>query len=195
MVTTTVHDNTFSAPAPGELELLQRFMNLHVHPSESDRRSLPPPREMVRGFLVDRGLLDQKERFTEADREKAAHLVEALRSLVGVNDGRTLSEAEARVIDEVDLAAGLHPHFRADGSPTLEPRGGGVAGAFGRLVAIAFIAFYDGTWEHLRQCANDDCRAVFFDRSKNHSGRWCSMQSCGNRAKVRAWRERQRATG
>jgi predicted RNA-binding Zn ribbon-like protein len=186
------HDDT--APAPGDLEVLQRFMNLHQHASPGDGLSLPPPREMVRAFLVDRGLLDQEERFTEADRERAARLVDALRSLVGLNDGRTLSEGDARTIDEVGLAAGLHPHFHAVGSPTLEPRGGGVAGAFGRLVAIAFVALYDGKWAHLRQCANDDCRAVFFDRSKNHSGRWCSMQSCGNRAKVRAWRDRQRAT-
>ncbi len=34
---------------------------------------------------------------------------------------------------------------------------------------------------------------VFFDRSKNKSGKWCSMNACGNRAKVRAFRARQAA--
>ncbi|HWL91166.1 MAG TPA: CGNR zinc finger domain-containing protein, partial [Actinomycetota bacterium] len=34
---------------------------------------------------------------------------------------------------------------------------------------------------------------VFFDGSKNKSGKWCSMAACGNRAKVRAFRERQAA--
>jgi predicted RNA-binding Zn ribbon-like protein len=34
---------------------------------------------------------------------------------------------------------------------------------------------------------------VFYDRSKNRSGRWCVMAECGNRAKVRAYRERERA--
>jgi predicted RNA-binding Zn ribbon-like protein len=192
MLEIAVHEGTTPA-APGALELLQRFLNLHVHASAGDRRSLPPPREMVRAFLVDRGLLDQKERFTEADREKAMRLASALRNLVDTNAGKALSQADAEVIDRAGLAAGLHPHFYATGHPTLEPRGGGLTSALGRLVAIAFVASFDGTWGHLKRCANDACGAVFFDHSKNHSGRWCSMQSCGNRAKVRAWRERQRA--
>jgi predicted RNA-binding Zn ribbon-like protein len=73
------------------------------------------------------------------------------------------------------------------------PSEGGVEGALGRLVAIAFLSDLDGTWVFLKECAGEGCSAVFFDRSKNHSGRWCSMSVCGNRAKVRAWRERQRA--
>jgi predicted RNA-binding Zn ribbon-like protein len=188
------HEGT-APSAPGELELLQRFVNLHRHASPEDRRSLPPTREMVRDFLVSRGLIDQKERFTDADREKAMRLADALRHLVDANAGAALSQGDAEVIDRAGLAAGLHPHFHAIGDPTLEPRGEGLASALGRLVAIAFVASFDGTWEHLKRCANDACGAVFFDRSKNHSGRWCSMQSCGNRAKVRAWRERQRLTG
>jgi predicted RNA-binding Zn ribbon-like protein len=36
----------------------------------------------------------------------------------------------------------------------------------------------------LRECANDRCLWLFFDDSKNGTRRWCSMQSCGNRAKA-----------
>lgn len=36
----------------------------------------------------------------------------------------------------------------------------------------------------LRQCANDRCRWLFVDDSKGGSRRWCSMSTCGNRAKV-----------
>jgi predicted RNA-binding Zn ribbon-like protein len=75
------------------------------------------------------------------------------------------------------------------------PDAAGLDRALGRLVAIAFLAGLDGTWAHLKECAGEDCNAVFYDRSKNHSGRWCSMSACGNRAKVRAWRERQRVDG
>ncbi len=185
-----IHDDT--APAPGDLEILQRFLNLHVHEPGSTA-NLPPPTEMIRTFLVERGLLDGKERFTDEDRERAIELAEALRNLVPTNVDAPLSGADAEVIDGAGVAAGLHPHFHAAAEPTLEPRAGGIAAALGKIVAIAFVASFDGTWEHLKRCANGDCRSVFFDRSKNHSGRWCSMQSCGNRAKVRAWRERQRA--
>jgi len=36
----------------------------------------------------------------------------------------------------------------------------------------------------LRDCSNDKCLWLFLDDSKNGSRRWCSMQSCGNRAKA-----------
>jgi predicted RNA-binding Zn ribbon-like protein len=38
----------------------------------------------------------------------------------------------------------------------------------------------------IRKCESPDCVLYFYDRSKNHSRRWCSMSSCGNRAKAAA---------
>lgn len=38
--------------------------------------------------------------------------------------------------------------------------------------------------EKLRECSNDKCLWLFLDDSKNGTRRWCSMQSCGNRAKA-----------
>ena len=38
----------------------------------------------------------------------------------------------------------------------------------------------------VRECEDDrGCGYLFLDLSKNHSRRWCSMESCGNRAKAR----------
>jgi predicted RNA-binding Zn ribbon-like protein len=190
MVDIRRHDD--SPAAPGDLELLQRFLNLHDH--DPSGREIDPPPEMVRDFLVDRGLLDAEQRFRPADRETCLGLRRALRNLIAANDDGRPSPGDAALLDRLGVEAGLHPHFYTGRPPTLEPRERGVRGAFGRLVAIAFLASFDGTFEHLKLCAADDCRAVFFDRSKNHSARWCSMDVCGNRAKVRAWRERQRAT-
>jgi len=45
----------------------------------------------------------------------------------------------------------------------------------------------------LRECADDRCRWLFLDRTRNHSRRWCDMKSCGNRAKVRRHYRRRRA--
>jgi predicted RNA-binding Zn ribbon-like protein len=192
MLDITAH-NSESPPAPGELELLQRFVNLHDHDEQG--RTLDPPLGLIRGFLIDRRLLTHAERFTASDRETYLRLRAAIRRLVEAEPGAPIPEADAAVIDRIGLSAGLHPHFHAAGSPTLEPTGSGVAAAFGTIVAIAFVASFDGSFDHLKTCADEGCRAVFYDRSKNHSGRWCSMATCGNRAKVRAWRERQRADG
>lgn len=44
----------------------------------------------------------------------------------------------------------------------------------------------------LRKCANPACRLMFYDVSKAGRRRWCSMQTCGARAKMRAHYQRQR---
>lgn len=44
----------------------------------------------------------------------------------------------------------------------------------------------------LRECASETCGWVLIDRTKNHSRRWCDMAGCGNRAKGRAFRQRQK---
>jgi predicted RNA-binding Zn ribbon-like protein len=46
---------------------------------------------------------------------------------------------------------------------------------------------HDGT---VRVCAGTGCVAVFFDTSRGRSRRWCSMSTCGNRAKKEAIRSR-----
>ena len=42
----------------------------------------------------------------------------------------------------------------------------------------------------IHACAADDCSIVYLDTSRGGNRRWCSMQRCGNRAKVRAHRAR-----
>jgi predicted RNA-binding Zn ribbon-like protein len=44
----------------------------------------------------------------------------------------------------------------------------------------------------LKECAAHDCPLLFLDDSVAGSRRWCSMQRCGNRSKVRAQRARTR---
>jgi len=43
----------------------------------------------------------------------------------------------------------------------------------------------------LRECASETCGWLFLDETKNRSRRWCEMQSCGNRAKIRRFRQRR----
>lgn len=44
----------------------------------------------------------------------------------------------------------------------------------------------------LKSCAGDGCTLWFLDRTKAHRRMFCSAAGCGNRAKVAAFRERQR---
>ncbi len=48
--------------------------------------------------------------------------------------------------------------------------------------------------ERVAQCADDrGCGYLFLDMSRNRSRRWCSMDTCGNRAKARRHYRRQKA--
>ncbi len=49
--------------------------------------------------------------------------------------------------------------------------------------------------ERIRVCGSPDCELVFVDASRPGRRRWCSMERCGNRAKVRALRARREADG
>lgn len=49
-----------------------------------------------------------------------------------------------------------------------------------------------GNPAYVKKCENPDCVLYFYDGTKNHSRRWCSMKACGNRTKVAAFYQRQR---
>jgi len=50
-----------------------------------------------------------------------------------------------------------------------------------------------GELKRLKRCPGDHCGWLFYDTSKNASRRWCVMEDCGTRAKVRSFRARQRS--
>ena len=59
------------------------------------------------------------------------------------------------------------------------------------LVEVVATTVADGRWKRLKLCASEDCRWAFVDTSRSGGGRWCSMETCGNRHKTRAYRQRR----
>jgi predicted RNA-binding Zn ribbon-like protein len=45
--------------------------------------------------------------------------------------------------------------------------------------------------DRVRLCSAEDCDWLFLDSSRNRSRRWCDMAVCGNRSKVRRFRQTQ----
>ncbi|MET0783749.1 MAG: CGNR zinc finger domain-containing protein [Leifsonia flava] len=68
-----------------------------------------------------------------------------------------------------------------------EPR---AAQALSTIARDAVSLFSGGTAGRIRACDGDDCGLVYLDTSRAANRRWCSMQRCGNRNKVRAHRAR-----
>lgn len=61
----------------------------------------------------------------------------------------------------------------------------------GRLAESAAQLLVTGDFDLVRQCEHPDCTRCFYDRTKSHRRRWCSMAVCGNRHKVASFRRRQ----
>ena len=62
------------------------------------------------------------------------------------------------------------------------------------LAALARSAaelLVEGPRAPIRRCANSSCRLFFYDDSRTHRRRWCSMAVCGNRHKVAAFLSRR----
>jgi predicted RNA-binding Zn ribbon-like protein len=82
--------------------------------------------------------------------------------------------------------------------PPALPGGGRQAGrtrarasqALSAMAREAIGLFEADSAGRIRECSADDCGLVFYDDSRSNNRRWCSMQRCGNRAKVRAHRAR-----
>lgn len=58
---------------------------------------------------------------------------------------------------------------------------------------LAWAALEERSPRRLRACANPECCLFLHDRSNANTARWCSMATCGNRAKARRHYQRQRA--
>lgn len=183
------HEDSVGSQAPGPLESVRSFLSLHDHEVGNDE-SFPPAPATVEGWLRSRGLIGPEERVGEPDLEWALNVQNALRALVHATAIGTTDRAAAGLLDEAAAEAGLRLRFGE--APSVRPQADGVRGAVGALLAVSFLAELDGSFRRLRECSAPDCTTVFFDRSRNRTAKWCSMAACGNRSKVRRFRERER---
>jgi predicted RNA-binding Zn ribbon-like protein len=176
--------------APGELEKVRQFVNT-IDIEDGDEQLGSPAQ--LGAWLIEHGLADQKAlRVSEADLDNAIRLREALRSILLAHVGTSpVAPQAAMELDVVACRSRLRLRFDRRGGAALEPQARGVDGALGRLLAIVHRSIALGSWERLKACREHTCGWAFYDHTKNHSGAWCSMEVCGNRAKARAYRERR----
>lgn len=63
----------------------------------------------------------------------------------------------------------------------------------GEITRSAVSLLTSDRLKRVRQCDGERCSWLFLDTSRNGLRRWCDMQACGNRAKVRRFRQRKAA--
>jgi predicted RNA-binding Zn ribbon-like protein len=177
-----------SSGVPPALWLVESFLNsVDVESGQDDLDALP----RFRRWLRDHGRGIAADTASEADLLLARELRDELRAeLCAHHDG---GQQDRSGLDRLAAAIRLTVRFEPDGSVRLSPADRGVPGVLGEVLAAIAQATHEGTWARLKICSADSCRYVYYDRSKNASRRWCSMDVCGNRQKTRAYRSRQRA--
>jgi predicted RNA-binding Zn ribbon-like protein len=173
--------------APGDLETVRAFVNTVDLEDGTDELTDPGA---LATWLTEHGLVETKPKASAADLRRALEVREALRALLLANNGGDADEDATGTLRAAARRAQVALDFSPDGSH-LEPRAGGVDGGLGRLLGRVHAAMHDGTWARLKACPWHTCHSAFYDHTKNHSGVWCTMEVCGNRAKAKAYRERQ----
>jgi predicted RNA-binding Zn ribbon-like protein len=138
------------------------------------------------------------------DRKRTAfapgELVSAARELRESVRGLVTSRKEGRAADPEPLNRFLRKavsyprliwHAQAGPEVVRETDATGAARALLPLAEAAAELLTQGDFALVRQCEHPECVYWFYDRTKSHRRRWCSMALCGNRYKVAQFRKRQ----
>jgi predicted RNA-binding Zn ribbon-like protein len=172
------------------LRRIQALINTIDRETGQDRLAHP---DDAGAWLVDNDLLAAGRTPTADDLAAVVGVREALRTLVLHNAGGP-APTTAQLVPLREIASGgsVRATLDDDGAVRLRPHGDTVRA---RLVGVLLTikdAQADGTWAHLKGCANDECQWAFYDRSRNHGGTWCEMATCGNKLKNRDFRARRK---
>jgi predicted RNA-binding Zn ribbon-like protein len=156
---------------------------------------LTSPRELG-AWMSQRGLLFTSAKITPAMFETALQLRASVRCYLEFDSVERRKNQDA--VRSLDKAMHLFPlvaEARNDGTLALRPARGDALAGLSCVVAELYDGSVRGTLDRLKMCAAEECRRVFFDRSKPATRRWCMSTLCGNRIKTRTYRERHRRVG
>jgi predicted RNA-binding Zn ribbon-like protein len=156
---------------------------------------LGSPRELG-AWMSQRGLLFTSARITPAMFATALEFRAGVRTYLQCDPVERRKNKDA--VRSLNTAVRLFPlvaEARNDGVMALRAARGDALAGLSSLVAELHDGSVRGTLDRLKMCAAEECRRVFFDRSKPATRRWCMSNLCGNRIKTRTYRERQRKAG
>jgi hypothetical protein len=181
--------------APGTLEIVRTFLNTWLIPNDTrEPTDLLDSRESMEQFYSTWFDHDDNQEIA-INPAQVWRLRADLRALLGQSDLQTLGAwlaaypVEAELTrDEVGVSRVAYRPGRATDCALCAA-----------VLAVVMEAIARSNWARLKACA--DCQWVFYDHTKNQSKVWCLMtasgpqgRSCGSIAKVRAYRQRRKAS-
>jgi predicted RNA-binding Zn ribbon-like protein len=187
---------------PDELANLYDFANsldvrhfVHHGVQHEQGDELGGPRQLG-AWMAQRGLLWTGAKITPAMFESALKLRASVRDYLQFDpvERRNNRDATRSLNDALKLFP-LAVEAQHEGGMALRPARSDALAGLSAISAELYTGSVTGTLDRLKMCAAEECRRVFFDRSKPATRRWCMSTLCGNRIKTRAYRERHRASG
>jgi predicted RNA-binding Zn ribbon-like protein len=160
------------SPAPGGLALVESLVN--TVDLESGADSLDAAEGRVRFGIAEDELAHARE------------LRESLRVALLAHAGHPPHRAVTPLGELLAAAPLVLTVAASDGSAALAPAD--ARPLLSRVAAAVAESLVAGTWIRLKACEAVDCHWAYYDRSPAGRGRWCSMQVCGARAKMRRYR-------
>ncbi|HUI74654.1 MAG TPA: CGNR zinc finger domain-containing protein [Candidatus Acidoferrum sp.] len=139
-------------------------------------------------------LTQNEPQAAEALLTRAESLGAALRRIFGAMVRRERVEAEwVRPLNAIlQVTEGHDELVEAGDKWKMEfiAREGGLEWLLAAIARSGAEVLAEGTDARIRKCANPACELFFYDESRTHKRRWCSMALCGNRSKVAAFAKR-----
>lgn len=172
------------------VDLLGDFSHLVEWLAETEVLDFAKAKETLRKWIGN----PERERVLEQARELRAVLRVVIERII---EGKPIQKSAINEINKllsnrigypqlIQARDGFKTKFYAESSEPIH-----------LIVPIAEFAsdlLCHGDFSLIKKCENPDCILYFYDISKNHARRWCSMNICGNRMKVAAHYRRHRDT-
>jgi predicted RNA-binding Zn ribbon-like protein len=179
------------APAPGDLRVVQAFVNTFWDLDDNGRDQFESP-EALCTWLLKWDLIEPGVHIDHADVHRAVDVREGLRALLFINNGSEAApDAIARLNDAL-RGPGLFVQLDAGGRPQFKTQRAGADAAIALIATVVAVAQLDGRFSRLKACPGTHCGWAFYDHSRNKASSWCAMSICGSRAKAREYRRRKR---
>jgi predicted RNA-binding Zn ribbon-like protein len=183
--------------APGGLALVQELVNTHAVARDGA------------DLLADQVTAQQWLREATGQWARAHDLEPPGLSLSGT-DLDALRELRATVRDMLAVPPGQRPAGPFSGPDTVTwraqaqlvsdrqgrvamvPRGPGGSWLASAVWSEILLAQHSGMWSRIKLCREPGCRTAFYDASRNGSGTWHNVRTCGNITNLRASRARRK---
>lgn len=152
------------------------------------RDLLEEPADLARWFVAS-GLVASLPKISADDLDKARRLREAIFKLAAEAHSAGFDQQELAVLNQIAATPAAVPALKPDGHIELDPS---AAGLLSLLAREAIQLLGSERRDRLKICQSPSCSILFIDSTRSGERRWCSMNACGNKAKVAEFRRRKR---